>query len=118
MACSSPDMTQMSLCPFDVTVEIAPGENPVAIVSSTKWSSSNLARPWLLHAQIIPLPDSASDLTSFPGSPLAVVNVFTPPSFHRASPSPVPIHSEPSEAARRHCTSLPGKAGVDVLSNT
>ncbi len=55
---------------------------------------------------------------SFPGNPLAVVKVVTTPSFILASPSLVPTHSDPSFAASRHCTSLPGSAGFECSSNS
>ena len=50
----------------------------------------------------------------FPGNPFAVVKAVTTPSFHRASPSLVPIHSAPSFVSSKQRTSLPGSAGVEL----
>ena len=80
--------------------------------------------PWIATSPLSvvtitrPRASSATDRTSFPGSPCAVVNVVTTPFFIPANPELVPIQSAPSLVASKQRMSALGSTGVEVVSKT
>jgi hypothetical protein len=77
-----------------------------------------LASPLSVVTTIDPSEPALSASMPFAGNPSRVVNAFTVPPLQRASPSLVPIHSDPSASASRQRMSFPGSAGLVVLSKT